>query len=298
MIVSLEHYFKGDQGMERQLYRSIVQVIKRVNNRTYNSQGTYSVARIVEVWFWAVVHDRPISWACQKSNWPAHLRRKPLPSDATMSRRMRSALVRSFLLQMERRVVRCKSNNNLLWMIDGKPLAISGCSKDRQAGYGRAANGKAKGYKIHVILGKNGSLADWRLAPMNKDERVMAHRMLTKTKIQGYLVADGNYDSNKLYTACDHRGNLQFVAPRRYGPGRGLGNRPQASGRLRSMELLENPTPRFGQWLLDQRDAIERYFGRLTSWGGGLTHLPPWCRTHRRVHRWVQAKMILTSLKP
>jgi hypothetical protein len=31
-------------------------------------------------------------------------------------------------------------------MIDGKPLPIGGCSKDRQSGYGRSAGGKAKGF--------------------------------------------------------------------------------------------------------------------------------------------------------
>ena len=61
-------------------------------------------------------------------------------------------------------------------MLDGKPLTIGGCSKDRQAGYGRAAGGKARGYKIHVIYGSDGSIAAWRIAPMNVDERVMAAR--------------------------------------------------------------------------------------------------------------------------
>jgi hypothetical protein len=49
--------------------------------------------------------------------------------------------------------------------------------------------------------------------------------------------------------------------------------------------------------LLQDRAAIERYFGNATNWGGGLTHLPAWVRTHRRVHRWVQAKLTLSQLK-
>ena len=187
--------------------------------------------------------------------------------------------------------------DSLYWMIDGKSLMIGGCSKDRQAGYGRAAGCKARGYKLHTIVGKNGEIAEWRVAPMNKDERVMARRMLNATSISGYVVADSNYDSNKIHAACDNRGSLQLIAHRRYGKGRGFGHRKQTAGRLRSTAILEEPFDDFGKDLLSQRDDIERFFGRLTSCGGGLTHLPPWARTHRRVRRWVQAKLIIVAMK-
>ena len=201
------------------------------------------------------------------------------------------------LKKIEQRVIGPQSSSGMVWMIDGKPLVISGCSKDRQAGYGRATGGKGKGYKLHALVGKNGELAQWRVAPMNKDERVMAGRMLKATTVVGYVVADSNYDSNKLHQVCDDNGNLQMVAPRRYGKGRGHGHRKQTVGRVRSKQILENPMPDFGRQLLKQREDIERYFGNLTSWGGGLTHLPPWVRTFKRVHRWVQAKLITNHIK-
>jgi hypothetical protein len=132
---------------------------------------------------------------------------------------------------------------------------------------------------------------------MNKDERVMAERLLKSTDLVGYIAADANYDSNKIHKVCDAAGNRQFVSPRRYGAGRKVGHRAQSPGRMRSIALLENPEPRFGQQLLKDRSAIERHFGNATNWGGGLTHLPPWARTHRRVRRWVQAKLTLTALR-
>lgn len=282
--------------MEHQLWKEIVAVLNRIGKHTRRSREKYSDADIVKTWFWSVLHDRSTQWACIQENWPIHARRCRRPSQSRMSRRLRTTRVRQLLEQLEREVLAPRSRG-LVWMIDGKPLAISGCSKDRQAGYGRAAGGKAKGYKIHALISADGKVAAWRVAPMNKDERVMARRLLLAADIQGYVLADSNYDSNKLHEVCMTLGNRQLLTPRRYGSDRGHGHRPQTAMRMRSKELLENPVARFGQQLFAQRAAIERFYGCLTNWGGGLTHLPAWVRTHCRVHRWVQAKLILNALK-
>ena len=283
--------------MERQLWKSIVCLLREVHKAQPQWRCRYSVLEIVEIWFWAVIHDRPVSWACQRRSWPIWDHRRVLPSNATMSRRLRTKEVKTLISAMENRVLRQAEGDSLVWFIDGKPLTISGCTKDRQAGYGRASGGKAKGYKIHAIIGSNQSVSQWRVAPMNKDERVMAVRMLQPGTVQGYVLADSNYDSNKIHEICDRQGNLQLVCARRYGPGRGIGHRKQTAGRMRSKAILEDPSPEFGQQLLQQRDDIERFFGNLTNWGGGLHCLPPWARTHRRVHRWVQAKLIINAVK-
>ncbi len=281
--------------MEMEFYQRIVELVARLETRQLARNQVFRDGVIVLTWFWAVIHDRPVSWACQKRHWPTHLRRQNRPSNTTMSRRMKSPGVKALLEQIEQHVLR-PAGMNLLWMVDGKPLVIGGCSKDRQAGYGRAAGGKAKGYKLHAIFGPDFRVGAWRIAPMNVDERVMARRMLRTVPAQGYVLADSNYDSNRLHKMCDERGELQLVCPRRYGAGRGMGHRNQTNGRLRSKDLLEGPAD-FGRELLEQRFEIEQHFGHLTSWGGGLTCLPAWSRTHDRVHRWVQAKLILTALK-
>jgi hypothetical protein len=268
----------------------------QVCRRRKRAAEVFSDEDIVRVYYWAVIHDRPICWACEPRNWPLQYRRMALPSDTTMSRRQRTPHVIRLLDAVEQRVTK-PAGTGLYWMIDGKPLVIGGCSKDRQAGYGKAAASKAKGYKLHAIMAPNGSLAAWRVAPMNKDERVMAKRLLKTAPIQGYVVGDANYDSNYLHEICAARGNCQFVTPRRYGRGGNVGHRAQSPGRLRSIALLENPHPLFGEQLLQQRSGIERCFGNATNWGGGLTHLPAWVRTHRRVRLWVQAKLALTALR-
>jgi len=283
--------------VEHQLWKEILTVLSQIDKPRRRTSERFAAEDIVLTWLWAVLHDRPVSWACDRRNWPVYDRRRPRPSSSTMSRRLRSSAVRQLLEQIEQRVLMPRGVGPLVWMIDGKPLPISGCSKDRQAGYGRAAGGKAKGYKLHAVVGLEGSLVAWRVAPMNKDERVMARRLLRQAAVQGYVLADSNYDSNELHDVCLHRGGVQLLAPPRYGFGRTRGHRRQSPGRLRSIELLENPQSHFGRQLHQERAEIERYYGRLSNWGGGLTGLPAWIRTHRRVHRWVQAKLILTALR-
>ena len=136
--------------MERQLWKSILEVLRSVDKPRYNTRDTFSPQAIVKVWMWAVIHDRPVSWACRAENWPPYERKVQLPSNSTMSRRLRSQAIRYLLKQIEQRVLRTTDSNSLVWMIDGKPLVISGCSKDRQAGYGRAASSKARGSSLNT----------------------------------------------------------------------------------------------------------------------------------------------------
>lgn len=281
--------------MEHQLFKAILQVLKECDPGRWRAELDYQDIEIVAVWFWSVIHDRPISWAVQRCHWPIW-HRAPLPSNSAMSRRLRTDTVRRLLHALEQRLL-APERPGLFWKLDGKPLVIGGCSKDRQAGDGRAAGVKAKGYKLHALIGADSRIAAWRVAPMNKDERVMGQRLLRQASIQGYVVADANYDSNPLHETCVVRGNLQLVTPQRNGPGKRPGHRRQSPGRLRNLSLLSSPKPMFAAGLLHDRAAIERDYGQLTNWGGGLVGLPPWVRTHTRVHRWVQAKLTLTALR-
>ncbi len=282
--------------MEHQLWKAIVAVLTTFDQPRKRREHDFTDHDIIAIFYWSVIHDRPQCWACQPQHWPIHLRRRPLPCPGTLSRRLRCPRVVALLRQLERRII-APPEPGLFWMIDGKPLVIGGCSKDRQAGYGRAANSMAKGYKIHAVMAPDGAVAAWRLAPMNVDERVMARRLLREADIQGYVVGDSNYDSNPLHAVCDQRDGLYLVTRRRKGPGHGLGRHKHSAGRLHSVLLTENPFPAFAEGLLQDRSDIERRLGQLVNWAGGLTCLPAWVRSHRRVHRWVQAKLVLTALK-
>ena len=88
--------------MEDQLFRAIVAVLARLDKRRKGTKEDFSDEEIVKVFYWAVIHDRAISWACQRRNWPVHWRRRKLPSDTTMSRRQRSLSVIALLRGVSR----------------------------------------------------------------------------------------------------------------------------------------------------------------------------------------------------
>jgi transposase len=258
----------------------------------------YQDRDIVRVFYWAVLHDRPTCWACEFKNWPLHARRRPLPPPSQMSRRSRSGSVLDLARRLERAALAPRGLPPLLALMDGKPLPVGAVGKDPQAGYGRVAKGMgARGYRLHLIVASDASILSWRVAPVNRDERAMGRRLLRDAQAQGYVVADANYDDSSLHDICLKKGELWLVTPSRAPRAKGLGHVYQSPGRLHGLEMVRNRLSGFGRGLLWQREAIERFFGQLTSFGGGLSPLPAWVRTHRRVRRWVQAKLIFNRLR-
>src|SRR5918999_3381221 len=117
--------------MEHQLWKAIVAVLTELGKPRFDPREDFTDHDIVGVYYWAVVHDRPVAWACERRHWPPALRRgRPLPSGPTMSRRLRSRSVADLLGLLEARVLRPR-DPGLYWMIDGKPLPIGGCPKER-----------------------------------------------------------------------------------------------------------------------------------------------------------------------
>lgn len=284
--------------MEEARWKEVRAIIRQLARRK-SSREVFGDGDIAEVYYWSVVHDRPQGWATFRESWPIHLRRgRKLPSQGTLSRRVATPRIIQLFLLIEAVAFRVEPpfTRALVHYVDGKPLTISRISKDRQSGCGWGVGGMAKGYKIHVLLGANRSITSWRLAPLSASEKVMARRMIKTVRLQGYVVADGNYDDRHLHDQCLAQSELQLVAPR-FKPGAGLGHRPKNPGRMRSIQLLEVSRSGFGRQLLKTRNAIERWFGWLVCHGGGLVSLPPWVRTYRRVRRWVSAKLVLMNLK-
>jgi len=202
--------------------------------------------------------------------------------------------VQTLLQRLERASQPTPSGNPLL--IDAKPLPVGDHTKDRDARNGYATGMLAYGYKLHVICDLNRHVHAWTVAPMNRAESLVAVDLLRDADVRdGWLLADSAHDSNELHAFTDQRG-LQLIAPRKK-PGRGLGHREHSAGRLRSIAIMEADDSPLPEEVARQRDAIERYFGNLTSFGGGLSPLPAWVRTLPRVRRRVQARITIHALR-
>jgi hypothetical protein len=279
--------------MERELWQALYLLASSLDKGW--GRWKYTTAEIVAVYFWAVLNDRPTSWAAQPSEWPPDLRPDPLPPQSTLSRRLKQADAVELMTAVEQQlVVLVGLGKHWIHVLDGKPLAVSPISHDRDAAWGRGARGLQKGYKVHAVWNGGPLFMTWALSPMNSSEKTVARRLMESLVGGGYLLADSQYDANYLYDAAEKAG-FQLVAKKTPGRGRnGLGHRRNSPSRLRSIELL---TTQFGAELYRERNAIERMFGVLTSTGGILGPLPAWVRRFHRVRHWVHAKLILNALR-
>jgi hypothetical protein len=277
--------------MERELWSLLYGMAVKLDNPW--GSWKYSTAEIVGVYFWSAVNDRPLDWSVNKANWPPELCPRHLPPQSTLSRRMRRSDAEQLMTEIEHTMVALVGVSQfLIRIIDGKPLTVSGVSKDKDAGYGRGAGGMQKGYKLYAVWGTGPLPLAWGLAPMNRSEKTMARQLIPTLPGEGYLLADPEYDCNALYDLA-HKAGHQLLAPKRQ-KNHGLGHRRQSPYRLRSIELMKH---RFGKSLYRFRRQIERDFGNLVSFGGGLTCLPAWVRRFTRVRNWVQAKLLVNSAR-
>lgn len=297
---------------ELDLWGDLYRLCSRHDNPKANGQA-FSDARIASVYLWAVAHDRPVVWACDEGNWleaggvPAGL--SPLPSQPTMSRRLRTGGVREVLdrawaeLAGMTALGMCGAK-----LIDALPLPVGPWSKDTQARRGWGARGPCRGYKLHAVWGADGNGGQaaalplaWDVRPMNHAECKVALELVAGLPGDGYLIGDSQHDTNDLHDEVASNGHL-LLAPRKK-PGTGVGGGYQSPYRLLCLSLLEprdyerHPKHLAAQLASSLRKRIDRRFGNLTCRGGGLgsTSLPAWVRTPARVRLWVMAKLLLNA---
>jgi Transposase DDE domain len=277
--------------MERELWLALYKLVRELGTSPWFSLASFFDWEIVAVYLWAVIHDRPTSWACDAANWPKEMWDRQLPSQSTMSRRLYATEVQRLLAAMERRLA-ALSGGGWVMLVDGKPVLVGSHSKDPDAAWGRARRGWAKGYKLHAVYDGGDIPVVWELAPLNEAEPEVAARLCPSIRRGGgYILGDKAYDSNPLHDAALAVG-CQLVAQRKR-PNTGLGHRRHSPGRMRSIHLL---TQEFGQKLYAFRDQVERNFGWLTNHAAGLAPLPNWVRRGWRVHTWVQTKLLIHAL--
>lgn len=278
--------------MERDIWKSVMRALRRVR-ATSPPRAQYTNRDILAVLLWAALHDRPVSWACLRQNWPVQAWRRRLPDQSTMSRRMRDPALVADLTAVIGSLQRAMPRAATL-IADGKAFALSDRTGDPDACNGWASRGYAPGYKLHAIIDTGHRLVAFDVRPMNAAEPTVTRELvlLLRGEQAEVLLADSAYDSNPLHGACAGTG-LTLLAPRRR-PGTSIsdGHR-QHPARVAAVRLIEGPEP---PAVLRERSGIERFFSRLVI-AARLFALPPWVRRLHRVRLWVSAKLALNAAR-
>lgn len=279
--------------MDRKLWALVYTLVMDIDHP--NSSTTwihFSDRIIVLVELWAHAHDQSILWATSRQSWRwDELTPAQLPHQSTMSRRARSASVAALRSVIYQRLRTIKlEGRGWIQEVDGRPLLVSGFSKDPDARWGYATKSQAKGFKFHSIWDNGLVPPAWEVTAMNVGEPVVAARLVNRLPdgVTGYLLGDCSYDSNPLHAVTSAR-NLQLIAPPKKKE-RALGHRRHEPSRLRSLHLVKTL---FGEDLYAQRTKIERNLGHLVTSRVGLDRLPWHVRRLKRVCRFVESKLIL-----
>lgn len=282
--------------MERDLWKRMVAALKALPRRR-GRNCVYHNGQILAVIFWAALHDRPISWACRRSNWPIQAWRRALPDQSTMSRRLRDPGVEEDIAFVLDRLQRAWPAGRILFT-DGKPFALRDQTGDADARVGRATGHYAPGYKLHIVIDDAHQVQGWRIYAMNKAESVVSRAIVeqmpaTQARL---LIADASYDSNPFYNSAKARG-IRLIAPRRRPHGGLAHGRQQHPDRLKSIRLTEQSNGPWWPRLRKMRWTIERYFAGMVSSGTGVSHLPTWIRRIHRVRAWIGAKLVINAAR-
>ena len=278
--------------MERELWPRLYHLVMEVGETMRLADVTYQPHIIALVFLWAALHDRPVSWACDGRNWSTTtLRPATVPSPSTLSRRLRRVDTAMLMRDLVQRL-RQEGDPRLVAVIDAKPLPVGGASQDPEARCGRGAGMWARGYKLYAVWGERPAPEAYRVYPMNVNENKVAEEMIPQLTGGGYLLGDGEYDANPVFDAAGKAG-YQLLAPRE-NPKARLGHIRQSPYRVRCIELMQSC---FGRAVYHLRRQIERAYGNLTSFGGGLSPLPAWVRHQDRVWLWTTAKILINGVR-
>lgn len=171
-------------------------------------------------------------------------------------------------------------------MIDGKPLPVGRCSKDPDA----HPNQHGRGYKLHMIWGCRCMPEAWEVAAANEYEGAAAERLLESVRGKGVVLGDGSYEANRVYDAAAQSGYLLLAAVGAEDTGGGHGY--QSEHRQLALRWMRDG---LGLRLLAARPVIERAFGHMGAFGGGLGPVSNWVRRLTRVARWVHCKLLINA---
>lgn len=282
--------------MDGNLWNQVYGLVMNTDYPNPTTRVTYSDRVIALVHLRATMDNLSINRATQPESWVGYRRPEALPSQSTMSRRLKKPAVTALLAAVEQylRAIPAPSPSTPV-VIDGRALATSKFTKDPDARWGYGTGGLDIGYKLHAIWDDGAIPLVWCMEPMNQPEPIVARRLIAQlppASKRRFLLGDASYDSDQLYALADPL-NYQLMAPAKR-PGKGLGHRRYCPSRIHAQALLRTKR---GKKLYAQRTLIERQFGNWSVRPEGLSELPKHVRRLHRVRLHVHAKIILNGVR-
>lgn len=289
--------------MDREQWKIVLEVVKQAARHVAKldpppRRPQFADWLIVAMYLWAVAHDRPQGWACERPHYDSGFRpRGPLPSVSQFNRRVKWERTRLILQEVHQHLAGDLTGTALSYL-DGKPLLVGVASKDPDAARGHVLGGFAKGYKLHAWMSEDRRIPLWCLTPLNVHEVPVARLLVQQVQElseRSLTLVDQNYDAHGLHKDLDRRRGRLLVRPK--GPAHLAQRHPvtlrQMGSARRELLAVQERCPSLLRMVLRQRTNAEGILGNLCSYGGGLSCLPPWVRRLPRVRRWVGAKIIL-----
>jgi hypothetical protein len=201
--------------MDGELWMALYSWVRLVDNsHSQDPRKLVSDAAVMATYFWSVLHDRPVCWACDERNWqgvPPASRPAHIPSQPTMSRRLQhDPGVRRFRTELAEAIggAFCLATMLMSGLIDGKALPIPRHSTDPDADFGRGTGAVERGYKLHTLWHDGSPLPIWDVRPMSVAEVVVARQLIAQLPDGGggYVLGDSWFDANGLYDRCHAKG--------------------------------------------------------------------------------------------
>jgi len=129
--------------MEADRYRRVCRLVDQLCPHGRRPGQQFSDAVIVMVFLYATYSDRAVSRACRAAHWPERLRHATvgcgaLPSQSTMSTRLRTVGVLQLLDRVRAALAERLGGGEVVKAIDSKPLRVGRYTKDRDARRGAA----------------------------------------------------------------------------------------------------------------------------------------------------------------
>ncbi len=251
--------------MDKRIWGIITKVIVSVNRAIPRTgrRPSFNDVLILRMYVWTVWHDRPLYWACDRLHYNKLFRPRRLPSVSQFCRRVRTPRVALMLQELGRRLA-WKDGPDKVMFLDGKALPVSESTSDPEAKTGRGNGRFSRGYKLHALGAQDGRITAFSVRSLNEHELPVTHQALIQHVSPGAIVlADGNYDSDRLYQQMYDQ-NAWLFTPMK-------GKRARSQSRLGRMSL-----PR--RWIHDlwgrrtklcwaayrERTGIERMFSALS----------------------------------